>query len=241
MAAQPDGKTKLLNLINKANSQNLPATAVILSLPRVNTDPNHPNDDTAVDVTGAFGSNMTQTRTMFYSRTALSDWAAQNAPNGVLASSVGIGTVAELLTVLNNQYNAGFSLQDFADAPLPTPPQYPINIVLNAVASSYEFTGSLVVMLSNDVIPIGDVLPTNDLGSINPPASGSVTSSGSSIPLYTYSSATNSYSVPTANALGMLSPEILQAPTLDANSFPQSAVYTPPPSGDGTDSPTPAW
>ena len=239
MAAQPDSKTKLLNLINRTNSQNLPASALILSLPRVNTDPNHPNENTAVDVSAAFGSNMNMARTVYYDRTQLSDWAALNAPNGVLASSVGIGTVADLLTVINNQFNGNFSLQDFADAPLPTPPQYPINIVLNAVASSYGYVGSLVVMLSNDVIPIGDVITNPDLGPLDPPPSVSVTASGQ-VPTYNYPASGGSY---TTNALtaNVASPQILSAPDLDQYTFPQSAVYTPPPSGDGADSPTPAW
>ncbi|HWT40588.1 MAG TPA: hypothetical protein VN081_04985 [Dongiaceae bacterium] len=172
MTPTPDGKTRLLNLINLKNTQQLTMDQVVFSNPRVNTDPVPAN--TAVDAQPALQVMYYGWQTYYYNRQSLSDWAAANAPNGVVVSVNGITTIGELLVLLNNLYNAGFSTQDFADGPLPTGP-YPQNIILAAQSTSYAFTGSLLVTLSTNVIPFGEAFPVTNLGDLDGtsvPASG---------------------------------------------------------------------
>jgi hypothetical protein len=176
MARQPDGRTKLIIMVNKANGQRFCRDDLIFSQPWVNTDPNHPKANTAVKVKPTVRTNLTYLQTLYFNRNDLTQWASIFAPNGVLASVTGIGTVHELLVVLNNIYDGGFSCEDFADAPLPVPAQYPVDIVLHALPTSYGYTGQLVVTLANNVIPINEVITVVDLGDMpqsglcNPPS-----------------------------------------------------------------------
>lgn len=172
MTPTPDGKTRLLNLINLRNTQKLTMDQVIFSSPRVNTDPVQAN--TAVDAQPVVSLAYYGYQTYYYNRKSLNDWTTQYAPNGIVVSVNGITTIAELLVLLNNLFNAGFSTQDFADGPLPTGP-YPTNIILPALATSYAFTGALLVTLSANVIPFGEAFPVTDLGNLDGtsvPASG---------------------------------------------------------------------
>ena len=172
MTPTPDGKTRLLKLINQRNTQQLTMDQVIFSLPRVNTGPAAGN--TAVDAQPALPVMYYGFNTYYYNRESLNQWASINAPNGITVSVNGITTVAELLVILNNLYNAGFSTQDFADGPLPAGP-YPQNMILTALATSYGFTGSLLVTLSSNVIPFSEAFPVTDLGDLDgtsEPASG---------------------------------------------------------------------
>jgi hypothetical protein len=175
MAAQPDGLTKLINRINKANLTNFTPAQLLISPPQVNTNQDI-NANTVVSVRPTVLTAMNGFEPVYYNRKRLSDWVAQVSPLGIVASITGIGTIAELLVVLNNQYNGGFTLQDFADGPLPVG-TYPFNFIINSLPTSYSYTGSLLVTLANNVVPISEVITNNVLGDLDcdgstPPASG---------------------------------------------------------------------
>lgn len=192
MAALPDIKTRILTILNNKNGTNLTPDQLVFGPPQPNADPINNTSVLLSYNTGA--GNYWGQATITYGRNDLTDWIkvqpdalTYDLGAGViaaLASSMGISTIAELLIVLNTTYNGGFTLEDFADGPLPDISENP-EIDLPALPTSYQYTGTLKVLLfdPSQLVALNDLFHDVSLGTLpmDPTASdpGTVSSSGS--------------------------------------------------------------
>lgn len=193
MAALPDIKTRILTILNNKNGTNLTVDKLVFGPPKPNADL---VDNTSVLLSYNTGAgNYWGQATIYYGRKDLTDWIKEQ-PDALtydlgagvitgLASAMGISTIAELLTVLNTTYNGGFTLEDFADGPLPADVSVTPQIDLQALPTSYQYTGTLTVLLfdPSQLVALNDLFHDVSLGTLpmDPTASdpGTVTSSGS--------------------------------------------------------------